>query len=98
VLVLAWGGVALALASFAKRRATAAAACGFLAFAAFVLDYVGRFWDAVRPLSRISPFHYFDPFALIGGQPLKVADIITLAAIFIVSAAIANVVYARRDL
>ena len=98
LLVVAWGGVALAIASFSKRRSTAAAACGFLAFAAFVLDYVGRFWDAARPISRISPFHYFDPFALIGGQPLKVADLVTLAAIFGVAALIANVAYARRDL
>jgi ABC-type transport system involved in multi-copper enzyme maturation permease subunit len=98
LLVLAWGGVALAMASFAKRRSTAAAACGFLAFAAFVLDYVGRFWDAARPIARVSPFHYFNPFALIGGQPLKVWDLVTLAAIFGVAAAIAGVAYGRRDL
>src|SRR5215831_9316793 len=40
-VVLAWGGIALVLASLVKRRSTATAVCGFLAFAAFIVDYVG---------------------------------------------------------
>ena len=98
LLVLAWGGIALLFASFARRRATAAAVCGFLAFSMFVLDWVGRLWETVRPLSRLSPFHYFSPFAMIGGQPLDRADVIALAAIFLSTSIIANVIYARRDL
>lgn len=98
LLILAWGGIALAIASVAKRRATAAGACGFLAFAAFVLDYLGRFWDAAKPFSRVSPFHYFDPFAMIGGATMPPRDALVLAAIFVVTAAVANVAYVRRDL
>jgi len=98
LLVLAWGGIALMFASFAHRRATAAATCGFLAFSMFVLDWVGRFWEAMRPLSRLSPFHYFSPFNMIGGQPLAVSDVAALAGIFIVTSIVANVIYARRDL
>jgi hypothetical protein len=97
-LVLAWGSIALALASLSRRRSTVAAACGLLAFAMFVLDYVGRFWDTVTPVARISPFHYFDPFAMIGGRPLPASDLVTLFAIFAAGAVVANVVYARRDL
>jgi ABC-type transport system involved in multi-copper enzyme maturation permease subunit len=97
-LVLAWGGIALTIAAFSRRRATAASVCGLLAFATFVLDYVGRFWDAARTIARVSPFHYFDPFALIGGRPLRVSDLLTLAATFAASAVIANVVYLWRDL
>jgi len=97
-LVLAWGGVALALASAAKRRAVAAAAGGFLAFAGFVIDYVGRFWSAVEPASRVSPFHYFDPFGLIGGARLEWSNLAVLAGVFAGGAAIAAVVYAKRDL
>ena len=98
VLVLAWGGVAVALTSLSRRRSTVTAACGLLAFAMFVLDYVGRFWDAVTPIARISPFHYFDPFAMIGGQPLPMLDLVTLLGVFVVGAVIANIAYARRDL
>jgi putative exporter of polyketide antibiotics len=97
-LVLAWGGIALALASLSRRRSTVAAACGLLAFAMFVLDYVGRFWDAVAPIARVSPFHYFDPFGMMGGQPLAMVDLVTLLGVFVVGAAIANIAYSRRDL
>jgi ABC-type transport system involved in multi-copper enzyme maturation permease subunit len=97
-LVLAWGSIALALASLSRRRATVAAAGGLLAFAMFVLDYVGRFWDAVTPVARISPFHYFDPFAMIGGQPVAMLDLATLLGVFVVGAVIANIAYGRRDL
>lgn len=98
LLVLVWGGIALAIAACARRRATAGAATGFLAFATFVLDYVGRFWAAVKPFSRISPFHYFDPFAMIGGRGLVTSDVVTLLAMFAASAAIASAAYAWRDL
>jgi ABC-type transport system involved in multi-copper enzyme maturation permease subunit len=98
LLVLAWGGIALMFASFARRRATAAAVCGFLAFSMFVLDWVGRLWETVRPLSRLSPFHYFSPFSMIGGQPLDRVDLLALAAIFAATSIVANAIYARRDL
>jgi len=55
LLVLAWGGIALAIASCARRRATAGAATGFLAFATFVLDYAGKFWARSNPSPEISP-------------------------------------------
>jgi ABC-type transport system involved in multi-copper enzyme maturation permease subunit len=98
LLVLAWGGIALMFASFARRRATAAAVCGFLAFSLFVLDWVGRLWETVRPLTRLSPFHYFSPFAMIGGQPLDRFDLVALGGIFVATSIVANVVYTRRDL
>jgi ABC-type transport system involved in multi-copper enzyme maturation permease subunit len=98
LLVLAWGGIALGLGSFSKRRATAATICGFLAFTTFVLDYAGKFWKAIEPASRISPFHYFNSFALIGGRTLAAGDVIALTAMFAVSVVIACVVYTWRDL
>lgn len=98
VLILAWGGITLAVASISKRRATAAAVCGFLAFAMFVLDYVGRFWTEIAPISKLSPFHYYSPFPLIGGTELPMADVAVLVAIFLLGSLIAVVAYARRDL
>lgn len=98
LLVLAWGGIATMIASFTKRRAVATATCGFLAFAMFIFDYVGRFWDAVKPYGVVSPFRYFSPFAMIGGAPLPRTDALVLIAIFVVTMLIANVAYSRRDL
>ncbi len=97
-LILAWGGIALAIASLSRRRASAVAICGFLAFAMFVLDYVGRFWKAVATASRLSPFHYYSPFPLIGGAALPRIDLAVLLAIFFAGAAAAMVAYGRRDL
>ena len=97
-LVLAWGGMTVALASLSRRRSTVAATTGLLAFTMSVLDYVGRFWDAVAPIARVSPFHYFDPFGMMGGQPLATSNVVTLLSIFVAGAVIANIAYARRDL
>ena len=97
-LVLAWGGITVALAAVSRRRSTVAGACGLLAFTMFVLDYVSRFWDAVTPIARLSPFHYFDPFGIKGGQPLATSNELTLLGIFAAGAVMANIAYARRDL
>ena len=96
--VLAWGAIALTLGSLARRRAAAAGTTGLLALAMFILDYVGRLWEPARGLSRLSPFHYFSPFPLIGGAPLPGRDVVTLAVIFLAGCVAAHVVYARRDL
>ncbi|MGZ5477001.1 MAG: hypothetical protein ACXW3E_13875 [Thermoanaerobaculia bacterium] len=98
LIVLAWGAITLAVASFAKRAATAAGSAALLAFAMVILDYVGRFWEAARPVSRLSPFHYFNPFQIIGGQPLRRTDLLVLFAIFVIGCLVANIAYARRDL
>jgi len=97
-LMLAWGCIALAIASWSRRRATAGAVCGFLAFAMFILDYLGRFWDPARTLSAMSPFHYFDPFGMIGGAALQFSDVLALVGFSVVSVVVAHVAYARRDL
>lgn len=97
-LVLAWGGVTLAIASVAKRRAAAVGTAALLAFVMFVLDYLGRFWDKARDLSKISPFHYYEPFGMIGGNALSPSDVAILGAIFATGTIFALVVYSRRDL
>jgi ABC-type transport system involved in multi-copper enzyme maturation permease subunit len=96
--VLAWGAIALVVASFAKRRVTVTSTCGLLALGMFVLDYIGRFWEPAKGISRISPFHYFSPFEMIGGQTLRIRDVGILFVIVAAGAAIATVEYVRRDL
>jgi ABC-2 type transport system permease protein len=98
LVVLAWGAVALALGSLARRRAAAAAVTGLLALAMFLLDVLGRLWEPARELSWISPFHYFSPFPVIGGAPLPGKDLVVLAAIAVTGYAAARIGYARRDL
>ncbi len=94
----AWGAITMGVAAFMKRRSTATAVCGIGAFCMFVLDYVGRFWSEVRVLSRISPFHYFNPFEMIGGLSLSLLDVGVLSGIILAGWITACVAYARRDL
>jgi len=97
-VVLCWGGIALAIASGAKRRATATGATAIAALAAYLVDYLGRIWDPARFASRLSPFHYFEPMALITGDATNGANLAVLAAMGAAAVAVAYVRFARRDL
>jgi beta-exotoxin I transport system permease protein len=97
-IVLCWGGVAVAVASGARRRATAAGITGLATLAAYLIDYLGRIWDPLRLIGRLSPFHYFEPMTLISGGAINLSNIAVLAAIAAAAIAIAYVRFARRDL
>jgi ABC-2 type transport system permease protein len=94
---LSWGGIALALASAANRRATASGTAAVAALAAFLLDYLGRIWDPARLVSRFSPFHYFEPMTVAAGLPPSVGDLVVLLTIAAAATAIAYGIFARRD-
>jgi hypothetical protein len=96
--MVCWAGIAAAAAAVARRRAVAGAIVGVAALAAYLLDYVGRAWDPARALSRLSPFHYFEPTTLITGQPLRAGDVLPLLATGIVGIAAAYILFARRDI
>jgi ABC-type transport system involved in multi-copper enzyme maturation permease subunit len=97
-VMVCWAGIAAAAAALARRRAVAGAIVGVAALAAYLLDYVGRAWDPARALSRLSPFHYFEPTTLITGQPLRAGDVLPLLATGIVGIAAAYILFARRDI
>ncbi|HZR25650.1 MAG TPA: hypothetical protein VFA59_18780 [Vicinamibacterales bacterium] len=97
-LMVCWCGVALAAATMVRRRAVASGAVGIAALAAYLLDYLGRVWDPARTISRVSPFHYFDPAPLITGTPLDTWDAAVLVTIGAVGAIVGAVVFARRDI
>ena len=96
-VALCWGGIAAAIASGARRRATASGAAAMAALAAYLLDYLGRIWDPARRLSTLSPFHYFEPAALVSGAPLNVRNLLVLVAIGVAAFAAAYTMFARRD-
>jgi beta-exotoxin I transport system permease protein len=96
-VVLCWSGVALALAAGARRRAGASAVAGALALAAYLLDYIGRAWEPASGISRLSPFHYFEPMAMILGEPLNVRRIGGLLAVALAGSVAGVVTFTRRD-
>jgi ABC-2 type transport system permease protein len=97
-IMLCWSGVALAAAAAANRRAVASAGTGVAALAAYLLDYLGRAWEPARAVSVLSPFHYFEPTALIMGQPLGARNMAVLAGIAAVGTVVSYVLFARRDI
>lgn len=97
-LVLAWGAIALVIASASRRQNTVTTTCGLLAFSMFIIDYVGRIWNKLDPVALLSPFHYYSPFQMLGGAAMEWKNVFVLIGIFVVGAIAANVIYARRDL
>jgi len=96
-IMACWAGVALALGAGARRRAVAGAQAGAIAFAMYLLDYLGRAWEPARTISRLSPFHYFEPMAVVMGGPISVRNLAVLFAIALAGTLSAAIVFARRD-
>jgi ABC-type transport system involved in multi-copper enzyme maturation permease subunit len=98
LVVCAWGGIALAIATLSTRRATAGGVAALLAAASFILAILGGIWDGAAPFARISPFWYYDASEIIGGGGTPWGDFGVLAAITVAGCTVAHLVYGRRDL
>ena len=98
LIVWCWGGVAMAVAASARRRAVASGVSGLTALAAYLIDYLGRVWEPARAASTLSPFHYFEPMSLITGAKLSGRNVATLLAIGLAGTIAAAVIFSRRDL
>ena len=98
LLMLAWGGVGLAIGSASRRRGVAGAIGGLLALAAFLLDYVGRLWQPAESVAWVSPFRYYSPFELVMGNPLPAKHLLVLGCIAAAGFGTAYAVFARRDI
>lgn len=92
-----WAGITLAIAAGARRRAVAGGISGALALGAYLLDYLGRAWAPASTLSRLSPFHYFEPMAVVMGGPVSGRNIAVLLGISAVGMLVALVTFAKRD-
>lgn len=97
-LMLCWGGMALALSAAVRRRSVAASSAAVLALGLFLFDYVARAWKPASSLAWLSPFHYYNPLNLVIGQGFPLQHVLVLVAIGAAGAAIACVVYTRRDI
>ena len=97
-VMVCWCGVTLAVSASVRRRAVAAAVVGIAALAAFLLDYLGRAWEPASAISRISPFHYFEPTMLMMGAPLNATDVAVLVGVGLAGGAVAWAIFARRDI
>jgi ABC-2 type transport system permease protein len=98
LLMICWSGIAMAIGSYVRRRATAGAFAGLLALASFLLDYVARAWRPAVSVAWLSPFRYFSQFELLQGKPLPVHSVLVLAGIGAGGFAVAYLIFSRRDI
>ena len=96
-MMSAWGAIALAVATFSRRRVVAGSLTAVAAFVTFLIDYLARLWHPMQHVSWLSPFHYMNQMALLTGQPLATRDVSVLFAIALVSTAIAFAEILQRD-
>ncbi len=97
LLMLCWGGVALAFGA-ACRRSVASAVTGLLALVALLLDLTGRLWPPANRFAWLSPFRYFVPFDLVMGRDLPIENMIVLWAIAMTGFCLAYFFFSQRDI
>jgi ABC-2 type transport system permease protein len=93
-----WGGVSLVIGAASRRRAVAAGVAGGAAAALMLVDYLSRVWKPIRPVARLSPFHYYNPLDFVMGKPLPAGDIGILLGTAAAAIALAFVTFRRRDI
>ncbi len=98
LLMLCWGGVAMAIGSASRRRGVAGAFAGLLALAAFLMDYGGRMWQPAASVAWLSPFRYYSPLELVMGNPLPSKNLEVLGGIAALGLVTAYILFARRDI
>ena len=97
LLLLCWGGIAMAFGAV-YRRSVAGATAGLLALAALILDYAGRLWAPAERFAWLSPFRYFIPFDLVMGNPLPVENVLVLWATAMTGFTMAYFLFTQRDI
>jgi ABC-2 type transport system permease protein len=97
LLMLCWGGVAIAFGA-ACRRTVASAITGLLALAALLLDLTGRLWPPADRIAWVSPFRYFIPFDIVMGTELPITNMIVLWAIAMTGFTMAYFLFSQRDI
>lgn len=97
-LLVAWGGVALAVASLSRRRGRAASIAGLAGIVLLLVDYLARAWKPLGQIAWISPFHFYSPLNLVMGNRFPASDVLTLLGIGGAGCVLAFAFYSRRDL
>ena len=97
MLVVCWSGVALALGAV-YRRAVASTTTSLLVFGALILDWAHRLWPPLDSIAWLSPFYYFNPYDLVGGNSLCLEDLLILWAIAMTGFTLAYLGMSQRDI
>jgi hypothetical protein len=64
----------------------------------YLLQFAAAAWDPLRPLARVSPFHYYEAMRTLMGSVTPVKDIALLMSATIALLVVAYTSYMHRDL
>jgi ABC-2 type transport system permease protein len=98
MLMVCWGGLAMAAGAASRRRGVAGAVAGLAAVVAYLADIVSRVWQPARAVGPFSPFHYFNPIDIVSGKAVEPGQAAVLLGVGACGIAAAYLIYARRDL
>jgi ABC-2 type transport system permease protein len=100
LVAVSWclGALALAASTMLSRRGAAAGSTGVIAFALYLLNALADVSPTFKPYGPYSPFHYYQPMAVIAGGSRWQSDIAVLLVVAAVLCAIAYAAWSRRDL
>jgi ABC-2 type transport system permease protein len=100
LVVLAWcfGAIGLAVAAFARRRATATGVVAIGAVFLYLLEFLGNAWEPAGHAAVLSPFHYFQGAAVLAGTANSARDYFVLGSVTLIATATAYWRYSARDL
>ncbi len=97
ILLAGFASVFVLFSSVSRRtRAFVQASVG-LAVASYLLDFLARVWQPIRPLGPLSLFHYADPGLALAGHPGLVGPVV-VAAVALAASSLALIAFDRRDL
>jgi ABC-type transport system involved in multi-copper enzyme maturation permease subunit len=97
-VTLCCGAGGLAIASAARRRATAAGSAGIVMVLMYLVNFAATWWRPARPFARFTPFRYFDAMPVMLGTRDPTSDIAVLLGAAAVLSLCGYLVYRRRDL
>ncbi|MCI0338732.1 MAG: ABC transporter permease [Acidobacteria bacterium] len=98
LLMMCWGGIAMAIGSVSRRRSVAGALTGLLALSMFLLDYVAGAWQPAESVAWLSPFRYYNPLELLMDNTLQTSKLLVLAAVAVAGFGLAYIFFSRRDI
>jgi ABC-type transport system involved in multi-copper enzyme maturation permease subunit len=100
LVAVSWclGALALGASTLFPRRGTAAGAAGVIAFALYLLNALADASPRFRAYGPYSPFHYYQPIAIVAGGSRWQTDVALLVGVAAVLCGVAYVVWSRRDL
>ncbi len=98
LMFLAFGGIALLVATLAPSGGRAVGWAAGIVLVAYALDYLADIWTIAEPFGPLSPFHYYDPGVILSQGRLPATDALVLALVAACSAALAHLVFTRREL